>query len=122
MILNPSALLKLKISRPTVMRNIGREIASRCLMFRWLLLMKSATIKRAERKAVSPLVIGAATIPRIARMPPAVPSHWLDMSLATFAPEYATPVASSAIPFSWKKYVAAAAQMSATMPSVTMAP
>ena len=83
---------------------------------------KSATINRAERKAVSPLVMGAATMPSIAKMPPSVPNHSFEMRVATAAPENALPVSASMTPFSWKKYVAAAAQISATAPSATIAP
>ena len=36
---------------------------------------KSATIRRAERKAVSPEVIGAAITPKMASTPPTAPSH-----------------------------------------------
>jgi len=83
---------------------------------------KSAAMSRAERRAVSPLVIGAATIPRIAKIPPKVPNHSLEIRVATAAPEKALPVSWSTIPFSWKKYVAAAAQINATIPSATIAP
>ena len=77
---------------------------------------KSATISRAERKAVSPLVMGAAITPSIASMPPIVPSQSFVMA-STMTAAFV-----SAIPFSWKKQVAAAAQIRATMPSVIMAP
>lgn len=37
---------------------------------------KSATISRAERKAVSPLVMGAAITPSTANTPPTAPSQF----------------------------------------------
>ena len=48
---------------------------------RWLKCIKSATISRAERNAVSPEVIGAAITPMIARMPPTAPNHERDTAL-----------------------------------------
>ena len=73
-------------------------------------------MSRAERNAVSPEVIGAAITPNMARMLPKEPSQPTVMSLTT------TAALDSAKPSRWKKYVAAAAQMSATMPSHTIAP
>ena len=46
----------------------------------------SARIRRAERNAVSPLVMGAATMPSIAIIPPMAPSHSFDIIVATLAP------------------------------------
>ena len=40
-------------------------------------------IKRAERKAVSPEVIGAATTPRMAKIPPNGPNHCLEIKFTT---------------------------------------
>ena len=73
-------------------------------------------MSRAERNAVSPLVMGAATTPRMASTPPTSPSHPLLMSNTT------TDASLSPIPFSWKKYVATVAHTRATTPSVIMAP
>jgi len=47
-----------------------------CLYFR-----KSATINLAERNAVSPDVMGAATTPIIANTPPNLPSHVYEILL-----------------------------------------
>lgn len=46
---------------------------------------KSATIRRAERNAVSPEVIGAAITPKTANTPPTVPSHSFVMLSTTTA-------------------------------------
>ena len=75
-------------------RNLpGIQISRRLEMLCCSTWKKSATIRRAERSAVSPLVIGAATIPRIARTPPKVPNQSFEIFVATVAPEYAIPVA-----------------------------
>ena len=63
------------------------ECCSRC--------RNSAMMRRAERKAVSPLVIGAATTPSIARMPPKSPSQF---SLTTVTTLGAAIVISGACP------------------------
>lgn len=70
-----------------VTRKIGNEIKSLLRMLRCSMRKKSAIIRRAERNAVSPLVMGAATIPNIASKPPMEPSQSREMSVATFAPE-----------------------------------
>ncbi|MPM88094.1 hypothetical protein SDC9_135195 [bioreactor metagenome] len=77
---------------------------------------KSATISRAERKAVSPDVIGAAITPKTANNPPIVPSQFFVMA-STITEAFV-----SSMPFSPKKQVAAAAQIKATIPSVIIAP
>jgi hypothetical protein len=41
----------------------------------WDVLIRSAIVNRALRKAVSPDVIGAATTPKIANIAPNVPSN-----------------------------------------------
>ena len=60
-------------------------------------------MSRALRKAVSPLVIGAATTPRTARMPPSTPSQLWDTFVTTVgaAAEMSDPT--SAAPPSKKK-------------------
>ena len=63
------------------------QISKRRRILRCSTWKKSATMSRAERSAVSPLVIGAATIPNIANMPPNVPNQSFEISVATFAPE-----------------------------------
>ena len=57
------------------MQKRGIHIIKRFATLRCSIWRKSATIKRAERKAVSPLVIGAATMPNIAKILPNVPNH-----------------------------------------------
>ena len=52
------------------------------------MLPRSETINLAERKAVSPDVIGAATTPKIANMPPNVPSQLLHIAFTTTAALY----------------------------------
>ncbi len=47
--------------------------------------MKSAAIRRAERRAVSPDVMGAAITPSMARIPPNAPSHPLEISFTRMA-------------------------------------
>ena len=83
----------------------------------------SATISRAERKAVSPDVIGAATTPNSARIPPAMPSVVFEMMLTAHAallPFAASASASACAPP--KKAVATAAHMRAMMLSEIIAP
>ena len=80
-------------------------MASRLRIGRWSRRMKSATISRADRKAVSPEVIGAAITPSTASRPPSVPSQSrvieLTMIAALSLPDEA---ANSAVPSSvWKK-------------------
>ena len=58
---------------------IGIQINKRFAILFCSKCIKSATIKRAERKAVSPLVIGAAITPNTANKPPIVPNHSLVM-------------------------------------------
>ena len=58
---------------------------------------KSATIRRAERKAVSPEVIGAAITPKMASTPPIAPNHSFVIASTI------TEALLSSIPFSWKK-------------------
>ena len=56
-----------------------RESNFFCLNFK-----ESAIISLAERKEVSPEVIGAATTPNIARIPPTIPSQRLLIIFTTF--------------------------------------
>ena len=66
-------------------RKSGMHIRSLLEMLRCSMCRKSATIRRAERNAVSPDVIGAATTPRIAKAPPTMPNQPLDMILTITA-------------------------------------
>lgn len=114
--LNPFESLRLNSKMPEVMMKIGIEIISRLKMDFCLKSKKSAIINLAERKAVSPDVMGAAMTPKMAKIPPIVPSLAFVISLTMIEALF------SPMPFSWKKQVAAAAQINATMPSVIMAP
>ena len=60
---------------PIATINIGTQISNRLTMLCCSTCRKSATIKRAERKAVSPEVIGAAMTPKTANRPPTTPNH-----------------------------------------------
>ena len=95
---------------------MGIQIIRRLTTVFCSICRKSATIRRAERKAVSPEVIGAAITPSIANTPPTAPSHSFVILSTTTAALF------SSIPLLWKKYVAAAAQIKATIPSVIIAP
>ena len=55
--------------------NMGTAMEKRFATDFWLTPNASAMIRRAERKAVSPLVMGAATTPNTASTPPNTPSH-----------------------------------------------
>ena len=112
----PSLSRRLYSSNPIAAKNIGTHIYKRLRMDFCSIPRKSATISRAERKAVSPLVMGAAITPSTANTPPTAPSQFFVMASTM------TAALVSSIPFSWKKQVAAAAQISATMPSVIIAP
>ena len=89
-------------------------------------------MSRAERRAVSPLVIGAAMTPMIANMPPMAPNQLRltrsTTSAAMFSPGCAAAkTCKPSIPYkpfsgSAKNVPAAAAQMSARIPSATIAP
>ena len=54
----------------------GTEIIKRFVILFCSMCRKSATIKRAERKAVSPEVIGAAMTPSTASTPPTAPNQF----------------------------------------------
>ena len=58
---------------------MGTDTARRLTMFFWLQCMKSAAMSRAQRSAVSPVEMGAATTPSMASIPPNAPSHSIDM-------------------------------------------
>ena len=75
----------------------GTEINKRFVMLFCSMCRKSATIRRAERKAVSPEVIGAAITPNTANTPPTVPSQFFVIESTI------TAALLSPIPFSWKK-------------------
>ena len=72
-------------------------MSSRRLMLRCSMRMKSAMISRAERKAVSPLVIGAATTPSMASMPPATPSQSLQMIFTTLGADVENPLLANSV-------------------------
>lgn len=100
MILNPSAFERLKISTPIVTMNKGMVISSLLRIDFCSILSASAIIIRAERRAVSPLVIGAAMIPSIATIAPIPPSHSFEILVATTAPLNGVPVAESIVLYS----------------------
>ena len=54
-------------------------------------------MSRAERKAVSPLVIGAATTPRSARIPPITPNQSLQMIFTTVGADVCMPLFTDSI-------------------------
>ena len=91
----------------------------------------SEVISLALRKAVSPDVIGAKTTPSMARIAPAVPSHWLQIASTTPAgvqspafmkfSSFSYGVAPSVLSMS-ANLMDAAAHISATSPSVIIAP
>ena len=109
-----------------VSAKIGSDINKRFFIGFWSIFKKSATIKRAERNAVSPDVIGAAITPNKAKNPPKVPNHLLDIKFTTsdalFAVAGNVATNSCKPPIEPKNDAAAAAQTSATNPSATMAP
>ncbi len=88
----------------------------RLLIDFWSMLKMSATMRRADLSAVSPELIGAAITPRIAMTAPIGPSM-LRVMLSTMMEAF-----DSSMPYLWKKRFAAAAQISATMPSTIIAP
>ena len=98
-------------------------MAKRLSRLRWSTCSTSAIISRAARKAVSPEVIGAATTPSSARMPPTTPSMPFERVFTTHAgscPGSAVTAANPSAPP--KKAIAAAAQISAIIDSLIMAP
>ena len=78
-------------------------------------------MSRALRNAVSPDVIGAAMTPSMARMPPNVPSHDLEM-LSTRIAGDDEPMNCCRPSYPPVNVIAAAAHIKATMPSATIAP
>ena len=76
----------------------------------------------ALRNAVSPLVIGAATTPSTARMPPIMPSQFSETLTTTSGAEAASDAPVSAAPPSKKNQEETVAQIKATIPSVIIAP
>jgi len=71
---------------PTV--KMGMLTASLLDIFFCLKFMKSATISLADRNAVSPEVIGAATTPSMAKMPPSLPSVVSEITFTTQAASF----------------------------------
>lgn len=65
--------------------NKGIAIAKRLMIFSCLMLNASAITSLALLNAVSPDVIGAATTPRTAKIPPNVPSKVVEISFTTTA-------------------------------------
>ncbi|MNH42468.1 hypothetical protein D3C79_1041690 [compost metagenome] len=65
--------------------NMGMAMSRRFINGFWVIFRKSATIRRALRNAVSPEVMGRITTPRMARMPPTVPSRLVETSCTTAA-------------------------------------
>ena len=61
-------------------------------MLRCSIRTKSAMMSLAERSAVSPLVIGAATTPSIARIPPTTPNQSLQMMFTTLGADVEKPL------------------------------
>ena len=76
--LKPSALATLNQSSRPAPTKSGRATSSLLSFGFWSMRKASAMMRRALRKAVSPLVIGAATTPRMASMPPTRPSQLRD--------------------------------------------
>ena len=95
--LNPSAFSICHTRMAIEARNKGTPMSRRLGMGRWSSVRPSATIRRAERKAVSPLVMGAATTPRIASTAPNVPSQLLQTNVTTSAAEVRKPACASGI-------------------------
>ena len=81
-------------------------------------LNQSASVRRAERKAVSPEVMGQAMTPRMARIIPTPFMVIVLISKTVFAP----PPPSSLMVAPPSRVQAAEAQIRAMMPSATMAP
>ena len=79
-------------------------------------------MRRALRKAVSPEVMGAATTPIIARMPPKSPNQPSDTLVTTVGAAAAVVEPTSAAPPSKKNHEDTAAQIRATRPSVIIEP
>ena len=67
------------------MAKSGRLTTMRRQILFCLKLAISAEMSRALRKAVSPVVMGAATTPRITKTAPNDPSHELQMALTIIA-------------------------------------
>ena len=70
---------------PQMSRRLCSDFCSTC--------RASEIIRRAERNAVSPLVIGAATTPIKAKMPPTMPNHSLQMMSTTLGADVWKPSA-----------------------------
>ena len=77
MIVKPLALTMLKTSNPSDTTNKGAQSNKRLEMLFCSMCSISARMRRAERIAVSPEVIGAAMTPKIASIPPSAPSQSL---------------------------------------------
>ena len=95
--LKPLGFCICQINKAMAHPNIGILIAKRLEMERCSIPIASATIRRALRKAVSPLVIGAATTPSMARMAPATPSQSLHTRLTTAGADVWNPAVALAI-------------------------
>ncbi len=120
-LLNPSASAILNQSRRDTAAKMGTAITKRFARGLWSMWKKSAIISLALLRAVSPVVIGAATTPSMANMLPKVPSQYRDTEVTTSG-ACADAAPASCIPPSKKNQEETAAQIRATMPSVIIAP
>ena len=73
--LKPSGLAICHTSMAMEMAKSGRQMKRRLRTGVWSIFSQSATMRRQERKAVSPLVMGAATTPNMANTAPKAPSQ-----------------------------------------------
>ena len=103
MVLNPFSSAMLYHIRRATMANSGMQILRRLTTGFWSSLRASARVRRALRSAVSPVVMGAATTPRMARMPPMVPSQAVETLVTTVGAAALSSEPTSAAPPSKKK-------------------
>lgn len=118
MMSNPLTSMTLYVNIAAVMVNMGMATKSLFFMLFWSILSISATMSLAERSAVSPEVTAALMTPMIVMVATNGGNHSLAMMPTIELP--LCPALSSGR--SKKKYEAAAAQMSATTPSVIIDP
>ena len=103
MTLKPFASAMLYHRRRPDRTNSGTAMYRRFRIGPWSRWRKSAMIRRALRKAVSPLVMGAATTPSRARMPPSTPSQLCETFVTTTGAAAVRSEPTSAAPPSKKK-------------------
>ena len=102
---------------------IGKHIASLFHFVRCSIWKISAMIRRAERNAVSPEVIGAATTPKTVKIPPTTPSVVPEISFTAQAALLPCSAKACDKPFAPpKKAIAIAAQIRAMIDSDIIAP